>query len=98
MSKVIPFQYVDCPRCADLERQLAEAQEEIDGYRTTARNAVADWQEAQGKLLRYGDHASDCQRIEARPHMHRGVDCYEPHPCDCGWVEWRDRARILKGE
>ena len=26
MSKVIPFQYVDCPKCADLERQLAEAQ------------------------------------------------------------------------
>ena len=30
MSKVIPFQYVDCPRCADLERQLAEAQGKLD--------------------------------------------------------------------
>ena len=24
MSKVIPFQYVDCPKCAGLERQVAE--------------------------------------------------------------------------
>ena len=30
MSKVIPFQYVDCPRCADLERQLAEAQGKLE--------------------------------------------------------------------
>ncbi|KKN01648.1 hypothetical protein LCGC14_1125810, partial [marine sediment metagenome] len=37
MSKVIPFQYVDCPKCAELEGQLAEAQGKLE--------AVLAWRE-----------------------------------------------------
>jgi hypothetical protein len=28
--KKVPFEYVDCVKCADLERQLAEAQGKLD--------------------------------------------------------------------
>lgn len=53
--------------------------------------------EAQRKLLKYGSHAGGCHRIDpasgpplkGQPHMHRGVDCDDVHPCDCGWTETR---------
>ncbi len=51
--------------------------------------ALEDW------LLNIGWHKSGCGETQ-HPHMHRGVDCDESHPCDCGW--WELKKTLLPQE
>lgn len=52
---------------------------------------IADVERYRLAVLAYGDHSGQCHRTE-HPHMHKGVDCDKPHPCDCGWLGIHDMA------
>lgn len=56
--KKVPFEYVDCSRCAVLERKLAEAQERV----TILEAAVEAFEEAQRSL----EIASGATRVLSR--------------------------------
>ncbi len=39
------------------------------------------------------EHESGCTFSYAHPHMHRGVNCDDAHPCSCGWAE--EKATVV---
>ncbi len=62
-------------------QRIAELEEENERLRGSLRRSLEGWHEECGEIR--------------RPHMHRGVDCDEEHPCDCGGHDARDDARAL---
>ncbi len=71
-----------CDGALDLARQrIAELEEAHERLRGSLRRSLEGWHQNCGEIR--------------RPHMHRGVDCDEEHPCDCGGWEARDEARAL---
>ncbi len=75
------------------EHQMA-AVRDLREYAVPIAEELVESQEAlKGSTVGHIDIGEErhCTRID-RPHMHRGVDCDEPHPCDCKYEE-RTEAR-----
>ncbi len=92
--KKVPFEYVDCSQCADLERQLEEAEEHLK---------IARWvleMDDNGALAaeRLGQGRDEIARLQARVEEverklhHREMGALDG---DCPYQRERDEARAL---